>query len=145
MSKQEENIGIDLTPANDEAYFCPTCGGAAVDFSALTEEAHCKICSWKGSRAELAVFRFSHTLGDQAQTCEQLFMDMRQLLGKHFSAPFAAFLGKWGFLDIPTTKSAQEKARKHLARYIGHCAGAFIRSIIEVRHQIEKEEHSLGN
>ena len=130
---------LDAQPIS-VGYFCPACGSASVTTQPLVGTGACELCPWKGRIEELAAFPFSQDLGSPEDVSRAFFLDARQLLGQHLATPLARFLVKWGFVDEPTPRTAA-RLKRELAQYVGACASALVKTIIEVRQRLEKERH----
>lgn len=139
-----------MNPANNNAnpnatatraYFCPACGGANVDASALSGgSAKCNVCTWTGTVEELPTFIFQHDLGGTPEEVfRTFFLDVRKLLGSHFATQIGHMLIKWGFLDAPTPQN-QQRVVKTLGRYVAAITKAAVVAIVEERKAMEKEK-----
>ena len=123
-------------PTKTKAFFCPSCGGASVDTTVLTDEATCKICSWKGKVAELAAFSFQHGFASAEEIDRAFFLDIRTVMAKYLAVEIGKFLIKWGFLP--------ELSPKLFARYIGAAASGLVTALVRERAKIEKEKLGDG-
>ncbi len=117
----------------DQAYFCPGCGSAVINASALGGEAECRACGWKGSAEQLAAVPFGQQHGDQAQILQAMFNDVRALFAKETAKELILLLRKWGFID-------ERLDRKQIIRYFGGISKAIVKGLIETREEIEKEK-----
>lgn len=139
MSSANNNANPN-SAGTDRAYFCPACGSADVNVSALAGgNAKCNICSWSGSVEELPAFVFQHDLGGPEEVFRSFFLDMRKLLGQHFATQIGHMLIKWGFLDTPTPEN-QQRVVKTLGRYVAAITKAAVVAIVEERRAMEKEK-----
>jgi hypothetical protein len=131
---------------NDKGWFCPSCGGAAVEASTLAGgNAKCNVCSWTGKTEDLATFHFSHDGGTPEEVFHRFFMDIRKLLSRpEVGVQIGLLLIKWGFLNQPDKKS-HDDFKKDLSRYIGHISKSVVESISKTRADIEKERHGNAN
>ncbi len=124
-----------MTQDNTIVWFCPECGSASLERSALTGGgAACKACTWTGYNHQLAGMPFRQELGDAGQITQALVGDLRGVLAKDGGTVFARFLQKWGFLD-----PEKPEAAKLLGRYLAAIARSTLTAILNERQAIEKE------
>lgn len=127
-----------MAEANESvAYFCPTCGGASLDFSELGGEASCRSCGWKGAQQERVALPFKHDFLSGEAALTHLISDVRSVVSAS-SKMYLPLLVKWGFLSLG------EGVEKRATRYLAAAARATLKSFIEERDSIEKEEHGGG-
>ncbi len=140
MESANQNGNPNHNPT-DRAWFCPACGSADITASSLAGgEASCNTCTWKGGTVDLPTFHFTHDMGTPEEVFTAFFRDVRKLLGQNFATPIGHMLIKWGFLDAPDQKNAQQVTRT-LSRFIGSISKAVVVAIIEERRAMEKEKH----
>jgi hypothetical protein len=124
-----------MAEANESVvYFCPTCGGASLDFSELAGGASCRTCGWKGHLHERVAYPFKHDFLSGESSIHQLVSDMRVVVAAS-SKLYITLLLKWGFL---TKGPGLEKAA---ARYLAAVVRATLTAFIEERDRIEQEKH----
>lgn len=134
-------VANDNKKPNDKAAFCAACGSADVNTSSLAGgEASCNVCGWKGRVEDLAIFHFTHDMGDPEAVFRQFFLEIRKLLSMQFAKDVGLMLIKWGFIEEPTPKNLAS-VQKMLARYVAGIAKAIAESIAKTRSDIEKETH----
>lgn len=121
--------------------FCPQCGSAAVNFSALTGgRSSCRGCSWVGPALDLLVVPLSKEGSFDAEAHLAAIMnDVRKLFSGELGLPYLRFLVKWGFVPADTSNIAGTIDRKLFARYLAEMAAAVVRAVLETREKIELE------
>ncbi len=125
---------------NTNAYFCATCGSAAVSVSELGGPSTCQACGWKGPKEDLAVHKFSQDLGSSESVTQAFISDVVRVFSKECAIPLGRFLVKWGFLEpIPNHPLAQKIYARHLGRYVHEVAKAATLAIVKTREAIELE------
>lgn len=118
----------DATPV----YFCPECGSASINASALAGGlAECSNCKWTGPREKLVVTYIRQDFGSNEEIFKCLHSDLRGMLAKEQGLHFLKFLLKWGFMPEPDGKL--------LGRYLAAIARGIIKSILEERSALEQE------
>lgn len=121
------------------AYFCPQCGGAALDFSELAGgNAKCRVCTWEGAAHERVAYPFKHDFISDESMLRDMLNDIRLIFGAS-SKLYGELLSKWGFIR-PGPKVVRD-----LTRYMAACGRAVLTALIEEREKLEKEEHGETN
>jgi hypothetical protein len=125
-------------PTN-EAKFCPKCGSAYVDYSALTGgKAACNLegCGWSGSSEELLAAPFTAPEGGSTDEIFNAFVhDVKDVLARGVGTELARLLLRWGFIMSHDPK----EQRKQLAQYLEAMAQGAVARVIHTRVQLEKE------
>lgn len=117
-----------------ETCFCPNCGSARVDTSALIGGmCSCRSCGWHGSSGELCRYEHKTQLLDGSDAITRYSLEMRNLVAKKMSLEFGRFLVRWGFLPDKGVDAAV------WGRYMNAIARAVAVAVIETRDQIESE------
>lgn len=125
---------------DDQAQFCPKCGGAAVDSQTLVGgSATCGSCGWAGKNTELMTHTFKHDLGSNQEVMAAFLTDFKNLMAATAAAPLARLLMKWGFF------MGEQATPQELARYIRAMALASVKALFDERREIEKERVGRGN
>ena len=126
----------------DEAKYCPQCGAASLDISALANTpVHCRACAWTGAAEALYTVPFFYAQGSREGIANELLNDLRRVLSsERFMVGFVGFLGRWGFVNLQQEKKL---LAINVARYAAATARAVLTSVIEEREKVEKE--ACGN
>lgn len=132
--------------SQDSVRFCPQCGSASVDFSALAAgSAHCRGCNWKGSNDDLLLVPIQHdfTFGS-ASIITEMMNDVRRLLSGELGVPYLRFLMKWGFIEGDPEHLAANLDRKKFARYMAAIGHAVLSAVIAERMKQSDAKISEG-
>lgn len=133
-----------MATTKEVAYFCPDCGGASIEASALAGgRAECKTCKWEGSREKLVAYAFQHEFSNGEEALRYMMNDIRSIYGAAAKL-IGEFLMKWGFLDTVEVGGSKQLNTRQLARYVAAMAQATLKAVVEERAKMEKERTS-GN
>lgn len=111
----------------DTAYFCPQCGGPAVDRSALAGgTASCRACSWAGKNEDLHGVPFEHDFGSGDAALARFTSEIASIVAQHLGHAVGAVLLKWGFIQ-------GDKIASELPVYGKAIAVAAAKAILETR------------
>lgn len=117
----------DARLTQDLAYFCPTCGSAALERSALAGgSASCKTCPWTGKTDELQAVPFSHDFASGDEALARFVGESANVLMQHMGVPVGRLLLKWGF-------TTPEVIAAELPIFGKAIATAMVRAILETR------------
>lgn len=121
--------------SQDTVRFCPQCGSAGVDFSALANgAAHCRGCGWKGTNEDLLLVPIQHDFAfGSASIITEMMNDARQLLAGELGLPYLKFLLKWGFIEGGANNLAATLDRKMFARYLSAIGHAVLNAVLAER------------
>jgi hypothetical protein len=126
---------------SDSVKFCPQCGSAAVNFSALAGgDAECRGCRWQGKVEEvlsLPILKDSPLAGEDT-AIQGMVKDLRALLSGSLGLPYLKFLVKWGFLKCDLERVADTIDRKQFARYLVAIAKGVITAVMAERTRAEE-------
>ena len=118
----------------DTAYFCPGCGGSAVNRSALVGgTANCETCKWSGKNEDLRAVSFEHDFSSPEQVMHVFASEFKGVVASSLARPFGALLLKWGFIQRETLMEA-------LPVYLTSAVGAMVKSVFDTRQRIETGE-----
>ena len=122
--------------------FCPQCGSAAVDFSALAGgAAKCRGCGWAGTCDDLLTVPIGGNFLDGSMVVGMM-NDLRNLISGELGVPYLKFLIRWGFLQADVARLRDTLDRKKFARYVAAIARSLLIAIVEERVKIEVESVS---
>ena len=114
---------------------CPICGSAAVSSQAplisVEPVYECSSCGWEGTHKEIVAAPFEHELGSDAAILDAMASDLRVQLAKDMGKLYLGYLIKWGFVSKPDPKL--------LARYLKDISDATLKSIMQTRLELERE------
>lgn len=133
--------------SDKNVYFCPQCGSAAVDYSALVGgDATCRGCKWSGPATDLLGVPMRADVSEEQLA---VFMnDLRQLLAGPNGVVYLSFLLKWGFLKGDVNRLRETVDRKQFARYIAAIARGIAVALFDERERVEvkgKEDAAHGS
>jgi len=119
-------------------YFCPNCGGAAVDTPLLAGgQASCRSCGWKGAATELVAAPMPEDVQLKPEAFIREFTsDFKIMFAKECAAPVMRLLVKWGFMPA---MAEREHMKTLLARYLRAVAIASVQALFDERAKIENE------
>jgi len=126
------------------AYFCPQCGSPSLSWeneltmSLDTAICACTSCSWRGQRRQLMATPFAHEFFDNESVLFSAVRELRGILARTAATPMAAFLVKWGFMQLPPNP-------KVLARYFAAMERGVFRALVEERRALEEEQVRARN
>lgn len=118
----------------DSVRFCPQCGSASVDFSALVNgQAYCRGCNWRGLADELLLVPIQHEFANKEDMVVSMVNDVRSFLAGELGLPWLRFLLKWGFITADPNNIAGTLDRKKFARYLAVIGQSVVTSLIAER------------
>lgn len=128
--------------SQDTVRFCPQCGSASVDFSALAAgSAHCRGCNWKGNNDDLLMVPIQHDFAfGSASIITEMMGEVRRLLSGELGLPYLKFLLKWGFVDGEASNIAGTIDRKQFARYLAVIGQSILTAVITERMRQSTEK-----
>ncbi len=125
----------------DSVKFCPQCGSASVDFSALAGGgAACKGCGWNGLVEDLLTVPIQHDFVGKEDIIRSMVNDVRTFLSGELGLPWLKFLLKWGFIVADTKNIAGTVDRKKFARYLAVIGQTVVTALIAERARQESEQ-----
>ena len=126
----------------DTVRFCPQCGSASVDFSALANgAARCLGCNWSGVNEDLLLVPIQHDFSfGSASIITEMMNDVRRLLSGELGLPYLKFLIKWGFVEADINNLGNTLDRKIFARYLSAIGHAVLNAVIAERMKLSSEK-----
>lgn len=121
----------------DSVKFCPQCGSASVNFSALAGgTADCTGCNWHGTNEDLLVVPVKHDFVGKESILIDMMNDLRKFMSGELGLPWLKFLLRWGFIQGDINDLLGTVDRKSFARYMAAIARGVLTAVFEERsHQ----------